>query len=511
MFNLVSHSKKTALSLSWILILGGILPLLMLYGLPQIGITQTLQVFNPNTFLKITVGIWFLFFCFIVAKHLQQKGSFSLTILIAIFWPYLSGFYHLVGHLYGVYPPVRPLMLVIAIPPTIYFLLRYWKSYAIHLPFIKYLVFFLVIAITYFIFFNAHTSYMGMAGSGSLTEGDISVSALYAYFWPLSASSVLAGTFFSLKPENRMQAFNRFNQILLWLSLAISMYSIVGYPFHWTSAMLDGFLRAKGIFFHPNSYSHHLGILMAYLTGMLFYYRTLGTNDVSKKLLYISYAVNLLAFILGFSKTAFFAFALAVCVLILTQLPNPRVRQVIFPILIFGALLTAAVLAGFSLITKQSFIAMLQSRVEDTSSLAFRQQLWGMLLPDIDWRSIWLGHGLSSANGALQHQMFYGHRQNAVIDVHNGYLELIYNMGLLGFTFVMACFSILFNSFKLMRGPITVFSLPLLGTAICVCVYYLIALGCDELLAFYSGSNLAFALITVSLCNVHILKLRGLV
>lgn len=509
MLNLTTYSKTPSLKLALIIITGGFLPFMMFYLLPQIGVTQTLQLLTPANFLKMTVGVWLMGFSFCALQHLQQKGTFILTVLIAILWPYLSGVYHLLGHLYGIYPPVRPLMLLIALPFSIYFLARYWKSYAIHLPFIKYLVLFLLIALSYFIFFNAHTSYMGMAGSGSLTDGDISVSAVYAYCWPVIGSSVVAGTFFSLKPEFRSEAFHRFNKILLYVSLAISIYTIIGYPIHWTSAMLDGFLRAKGIFFHPNSYAHHLGILMVYLTGLLFYYGTLEETKVSKKLLYATYGINLLAFILGFSKTALLAFAAGVIVLTLTQLPNPKIRRTIFPILAFGLLLIVASLAGFSILTKQSFLTMLQSRVEDTSSLAFRQQLWDMLLPDIDWNSLWLGHGLSSANGALQHQMFYGHRQNAVIDVHNGYIELIYNMGILGLTYILACASMIFHCLKLLKGPITAFSMPLLGSAIGLGVYYLLALGCDELLAFYPGSGLFFALATVALCNVHILKLRG--
>jgi O-antigen ligase len=344
---------------------------------------------------------------------------------------------------------------------------------------------------------------MRMAGSSSITEGDLSISALYAYIWPVISITVAGIAFQAISRKKRLDLFDRFNWILCWVANLTSLYTIIGYPTQWSSQVVDGYLRARGVFYHPNAHSHYMGLLMVYLSGLLMYYYFAPKHRIPPWFLYSTYTLNLLAFILGFSKTAFISFLAGVIILLLMQIRNPVLLKKITMLIVIGLCLLGLAIDGFSIVSGQDFVSMLQERVDDQSSLEFRQQLWQMALSNIGSDNILFGHGLSSINSLLQHQMLAGQRQNSIIDAHNGYLELLYNMGILGASFFLAFLSLIWSCIRYILRMVSPQVDVLCYTIIALCIYYLVALSHEELLSFYPGLILVFGLPTIILTLIQ--------
>jgi hypothetical protein len=134
-----------------------------------------------------------------------------------------------------------------------------------------------------------------------------------------------------------------------------SLITIAGFPFQLTSMMLDGFLRAIGIFSHPNPFAHHMGILMVYLLGLYCYYQGDRKHRMPTALLWSGLAINLIAFLLGLSKTAISGFALCALILFLLNLAVPAIRRSFIQIAIGLVTLFPLGLFIFELLTGKNF------------------------------------------------------------------------------------------------------------------------------------------------------------
>ncbi len=474
-------------------------PILAYMVLPAMGITTPAHLLSlPHLALGMGLIIaGFGYFCFFqyVTRHPVVLVYFYLLV-----WPVLNWVELTLSQNFGLNLHLRPILLLMIAAPLIRQMLVNRRFFGRIIPHFKYYAIFWVILVSYFFLFNQHAHDPQLGGQGILSEGAVDIIQIFAYTYCLLGIIAAASTSFT--HENANDIFDQLNRWLLVITGIEALITIIGYPFGVLSIRLDGFQRAFGIFSHPNPYAHHMGILLIYMIGLFCYYQNENKSRLPNWLLIGSIAVNLLAFLLGLSKTAIAVFSLSTLVLCLITMPASWMKQTALRFLGLAIVIIPLGLWAFEHITSQSFFDLISARLEDQTSMNWRLEIWNDLVAGIQGIPAIIGHGFTSAN-ELVYQLTYNNQHNAkpLMMVHNAYIALVYDMGVFGLTFFAAAIALLVKAGQMLLHPLKQGSRALTGAIIALTLYFLLVCGFDEMSYMFDAPQLFWVLVTLLYCH----------
>jgi O-antigen ligase len=495
-----------------ILFLVGILiPIGAYILLPLLGIHTFSQNLGFKKLLLLFGGIiglvGYLYYLQLVMPRPQLLVGFTI-----IAWPPVAYLNQILLDQIGINIHFRPLLFLAVSAPSLWVSLKNGGLLLRTIPWLKYYLIFFLWLLLYALFYNANaTDHRGGGDESTFSEGSMSIMQLSAYFYCLLSITLPAVTI--LKARNYKAIFDMLNKGLLVVSSLEALLTIAGYPFGMFNMLLDGFTRAIGLFTHPNPFAHHMGILMVYLMGLFCYYQGERKARMSGALLFSGIALNFVAFLLGLSKTALGVFALCMLLLFLMNLAVPAVRKGFFQILIALAILLPIGLFGFQALSGHNFLDLLESRIDQTQSLNWRTEIWLNLLADVDATSALLGHGFTAANAAV-FRMSFNDLKNAhpLMMVHNAYINLIYDLGIMGYLMFVAALSTLFQAARQWVAAAGTIWRTEHSIIIALTVYFLCVCGFDEMSYMFDAPILFWTLVSLVYCmqwrDVQAAKLR---
>jgi hypothetical protein len=478
--------------------LGLILPVLIYMLLPMLGFHGLSDALGYKRLIMLAgAGIGVVFYWqywrFVIPRPQLLAG------FVLLAWPpvaFLNGWLLELG----INIHLTPLLLLVLMLPMLWVSVKNYTLIFSSLPWLKYYLAFFGWLTLYFVFFNANATDPHLSGGeNALSEGSVSVIQIISYLYCLLSITVTAVAV--LKARNFQGLFDFLNQALLWVCGLEALFTIIGFPFHLTSLMLDGFDRAIGIFSHPNPFAHHMGIIMIYLLGLYCYYQGERKHRLSGWLLWVSIGLNFTAFLLGLSKTSIAAFAVCALTLFLMNLAVPAVRRGFIKILIGLVVLLPVGLLFFQILSGKDFFAILESRMNETESFDWRTMVWEDLMTDIHLGTLWLGNGFTAANQKV-FSFTFNDAKNAkpLMMVHNAYIALLYDLGLMGYLMFVAALSLALQS---LRGWLTAIR-PALRTEhsiiIALTLYFLFVCGFDEMSYMFDAPQLYWLLVSMLSC-----------
>lgn len=492
-----STTTATDYSNRWLLlgIVATLMPVIGYILLPSLGIHSFVQLFElKRLYLLVGAlfggGIYIHYFRFVLARPQLLVG------FIAIAWPvvdYVSG---QLMHL-GINLHLRPLILLGIAIPGIIVSLQHAKALWQQFPWMKYYLFFFAWLMFYTIFFNvnARDPYFD-GGEGSFAEGSVSVIQVTAYLYCLLCITISGVTI--LKSRKPQALFDVFNKAFVIISMIEALVTIMGFPFGLFSMVIDGFNRAVGIFGHPNPYAHHMAIVMIYMLGLFCYYQGEREKRFPSWLLFTSLGVNLIAFLLGLSKTALGVFALCALLILVLNLGVPAIRKGFLKMTLAGIVLVPVGLLGYQAFTGNSFLAVLESRIEQTESMSWRALIWQELLANINLATVWFGHGFTAANETV-YQASYSDSTNSkpLMMVHNAYIALIYDLGILGYSMFAASITLCWQSITGWLNANKPEFKTEYSIILALSLYFLIVCGFDEMSYMFDAPMLYWLLCSV--------------
>jgi O-antigen ligase len=131
----------------------------------------------------------------------------------------------------------------------------------------------------------------------------------------------------------------------------------------------------------------------------------------------------------------------------------------------------------------------------------WRAMVWQDLMADIDLGTIWLGHGFTSANQTVFNLTFNDAKNaNPLMMVHNAYIALLYDLGMLGYLMFVAPLRLMAQSIRGWMNAVK----PALRTEhtiiISLSVYFLFACGFDEMSYMFDAPQLYWTLVSMLFC-----------
>lgn len=483
-------TAKPYRSLTILAILACLFPIVACVALPALGIGAFRQLFEFKRLLLLfgamIGGVFYIrYFQFI------QGRPQLLVAFIALAWPiveYVSGLLLQVG----VNLHLRPLLLLAIALPSVCICIRHRELLTKNAPWMKYYLFFLIWIVFYYLFFHARAA---ESVEGALGEGSSSMVQVVSYLYCFLAMGV--SSIATLRTRQPHALFDVFNKALILITALVALVTILGFPFGLFSMPIDGFMRAVGIFSHPNPYAHHMGILMVYLLGLFCYYQGDRAGRMPAWLLMTGLGLNGVAFLLGLSKTGLGVYALCALSLLFLNLGVPAVRRGFIKIALAGVVLIPLGLMGYQVLTGESFFTVLESRLEQTQSMSWRAVIWQELLANINLSSVWFGHGLSSAN-ELVYRISYHDADNAhpLIMIHNAYIALLYDLGISGYAMFACtlsfCWQAVKNGLSSLRTEYTII--------LVLSLYFLVVCGFDEMSYMFDAPMLYWTFCSILYC-----------
>ena len=343
---------------------------------------------------------------------------------------------------------------------------------------------------------NASDPRLGGGEDAIFSDGSVSFVQWTAYTYCLLAMALAGVTIF--KAKNYQRLFDQLNIALLWVSSLEALITIAGYPIGWFTIFLDGFTRSIGIFTHPNPFAHHMGVLMIYLLGLFCYYQGYSKARVPGWLLFAGLLVNFCAFLLGLSKTALGVFVLCAAVVFLMNLAVPAVRRSFGKIVLTLIVLVPLGIVGFQALSGQSFLGLLESRIDQTQSLTWRVIVWQDLIADINSTTLWLGHGFTAANETVFRLTFNDAKDaQPLMMVHNAYIALLYDFGLTGYLMFAAALTFLGQGLYYWFNATHPGQRSLHATIVALVIYFMVVCGFDEMSYMFDAPMLFWALVTL--------------
>jgi hypothetical protein len=369
----------------------------------------------------------------------------------------------------------REISILVLILPGLYYLFRYFKDIQHVLPHALWYFAFVGLLTLYYFVYNPSSHNFYLANSG-LTNG---YSPMIVY-WVLGCGWLVGAVGLMLQ-SNPMACFATTNRLILIAALIMYSLTVLGYPLHLFNVEVDGFLRSRGFFTHPNMFCHRSGILFIYLVGISCFYGSLKNPRLPLPLLLSTCGLVFLGLLLGFSKTSFVATGIACSLFYVLSWQTPLLKQHRWKILMLGPITLLMVLLGFKLISGQWFWEILADRIQDTNSLSWRTQTWNSLLGDLNGLPLLIGHGYTGAQDFI-FRMSYNTVKNAnpLVWSHNAYLFLAYDFGCMGLLYIMALLSLTWRAIALFCQAQSPTVKGLCATVLAMEVYYLMSMGFDE-------------------------------
>lgn len=505
-----NESKNLSVLLILTALVVGLLSSVSAYvALPMAGI----EVFQNQLGLKKLLALALL--PVLIAGYLLywqkvQKSPIILSAFMAIFWMPVSFFNEqLLG--IGINLHLRALLMVAIVLPALWVVLKHVVSLLKDIPYFKWMTLFMVVLSGYFVFNNASQIGEGF-GVSNQSAASIGLIQFESYLYSFLAIGVTAIAFLKWKninAEKAISTFDAFNKCYLIVSMVIAVVTIAGYPFGATSMILDGFRRAFGLFTHPNPYAHSMGVQVLYILGISLYYNLRNQHNRFDKMpmlfMWTALGLNSVAFLLALSKTAIAFVALSSIIFIALNASSKEFKKTFSKLCSLAVVLIPLSLMAYSLITGQSFTEVLQSRFEETTSMDWRSQVWEYILDNFSLEQMLLGNGFTASN-MLIYQMTYHNVLNSkpLIMVHNGYLSLLYDLGVWGLSLFVAVLSCGISAVKKIKSSCPE-SKVLLSTACVTGVYFLCVSGFDEMTYMFNAPLLfwVFATACFSLALIH--------
>jgi O-antigen ligase len=477
--------------------LTGLLPVvaallaLFVYGLlPLLGIEQLAQALSMEKLLKLVLlGVGAVGYGLYVRWIL--KHPYMLLTFVLLGWPLLEYASQILMEM-GLNLRMRPLMLATVGLPSLIFMVQYGRAMMATLPFVGVFTGFLTLVTLYFVFFNANAADPKLGADFVWSEGSISFGQLISYLF--IGCGIVTGSIGLLHHREPARLFDRLNMGLMGISSVLAIITILGYPFGLFCQNVDGFVRANGIYTHPNPYAHHMGLLMLYLLGMFCYYQ--GRNRLPQWLLLLALGTNGLAFLLGLSKTAIAGVGLFGLLLMGLNLSSERLRKQFVRLAVVVVLMIPVGLVGFQAATGKTLLDVMEARMEENTSMVWREEAWGRLMAQMDAPTLMVGHGFTAANVTL-FGLSYNTEKNAtpLILVHNGYISLLYDFGLPGMLLFVAVGMLIWQAIGLFPG-----SKPLMATVMALSGYFLFASGFDEMIYMFDAPLFFWTTATMLVC-----------
>lgn len=474
-----------------------LLPIFGYLVLPQMGIGVFQNVFQLKQLLLLFGGlvgavVYWQYFCYVQARP-QLLVAF-----IALAWPIVAYCNSLLLGV-GINVHLTPLLVMLIAVPCFWQIVQNGLLVFQQLPWVKYYFLFVAWLIFYAIFYNVNMVDPRLGGGGS-GEGSVAFVQVMSYMYCLLGMMISGITV--LKARQPQVLFDFFNKALILVVSLESLVTILGFPFGLFNIQLDGFTRAVGIFGHPNPYAHHMGVLMVYLLGLFCYYQGERSNRMPGWLLFVGLGVNGVAFLLGLSKTALGVFSLCAMLMLLLNLQVPAVRRGFGKIAIAALILGPIGLIGYQMLSGESLFSVLESRIEQTQSMSWRTQVWQELLANINMTSVWFGHGLSSANEVVYRATSISDDKSAqpLMMVHNAYIGLVYDLGLLGYLMFMSALSLSWNALKgWMEAAQSIWRTEL-SIILALVLYFLLVCGFDEMAYMFDAPMLVWVFCSILFC-----------
>jgi O-antigen ligase len=477
----------------WLVWLVGLLLVLSplgIYGiLPALGISAVANFLSVQK-LMLLVGLLIGGSVYLYYYRYIIRRPQLLLLFITIFWPLVEFSSQLLLGV-GINLHARPFVLMGVTFPSLMLVVQYRRALFFQLPWFRYYALFLGWLVLYMVFYNANAVDPRLAGGTSsafsASSGMVQLNAYLNCFLAMAVAFICMNQLTAYK-----RVFDWLNQFVLWVSALQAIAVITGYPFGVLSMTLDGFMRSYGFLAQPNPYAHHMGILMIYLLGLICYYQDEQRNKrINQLLLFVSFGLNFVAFLLGLSKTAFVALGLSSALLLFLNMGIPSIRKHLPKIMIGLGVTLIIGLFGFEGITGKSFFTIIESRIEQTESMDWRTLIWESLLDDINLVTMWLGHGFTAAN-LVVFQTTYSDAKNAtpLMMVHNAYIALLYDLGIMGYSMFVALGVMLMSSLKRLWNTVISRHKTPYSVVIALVVYYSIVCGFDEMAYMLDAAQL---------------------
>jgi O-antigen ligase len=382
------------------------------YWLLGIGIfLACLFIFFSNKFLGLygfALSVGLVFFT-LLTPLLYGKYAFFLFLWLVVL-PFSSLLP--IPNISGIVSPVAYLLTGISFP---YVLLMFFQDIEIvvkHIPFVKYLIIFLVV--TLFGLFSVNASF---------------ISVMQQFRVHILEVFLVALTFFYIRKHDSNKILNWINIVALGNALISIFQKLTGHGI----AIIEGIPRVQGFMGHPNSCGFFVNIYLP--IGL---YLFLKENNKKKKLFYgISILLNILTLVLTLSKTSLLIFGLLLLILFSLLQSRDKIKVVIL------SLLMTVLFIFVEIFFKLGILNSVMNRFSDQGSLIWRFNTWKLLIDNMTWKSYLIGNGPDS--------VFYyliSVRPNEASTSHNGYLQLLYEYGILGLSYIYAIISVFIKTTK---------------------------------------------------------------
>lgn len=469
---------------SWLLVVlplvfGVVVPVLMYAVAPAMGITAFQNLFSIKkllALLALLVGgvVYWWAFSFVIRRPRW------LVYFYIIGWPLLEYLNNVLLFYMSINLHLRPILLLSVGAPGGWLLLTHARQLLKGVPYLKYYLVFFAWLLLYFFFNNQQSIDPRLGATNVMAEGSVSVIQTTSYFYCLLGIAVAAVT--THKEENPARFFDGFNKALLVVSSLIALVSILCFPFGWLTLEVDGFLREMSIFTHPNPFAHHMGVVLLYQLGLFCFYQGDQQRRMPGWLLVAAIGLNLVVFLMALSKTAIFVFSMCTLLLFFMNLSTPGVRKSFVKALILMAILVPVGIYAYQIFADRSFLELFEARINQQQSLNWRVEVWTYILSKLDMMTVLLGNGLTSANG-LVFQVSYNAITNPkpIMMVHNGYVALLYDLGLMGYLIFAAALSLMSHTLLFLFRATQTMVKPMLSTVVVLTVYFFAVCGFDEM------------------------------
>jgi hypothetical protein len=496
------------------LFFGLVLPLGLLFAISVLHISKLSLFFSPQLLILLPILSFAVVIFFIYLAYVTALKPFAFFIYFSIFRQLALFGDTQLKNLISINLHFRLIETPLLVLPLIYTAYKYgFKKYSVQLMqglfFIKYHLLFFVYFLYYYLFNNLHTTLASKGNVDSISNGDLSTNALSSHFLALLGILFTFNVF--LNEPDKDALFDRVNKIIFLISSLFSGLAILAFPLGLMRMNLDGFVRSVGFFDHPASYSSYLGFLCLYQIGVIFYYlNPQHEKRLPINFLFITLLINLFAMLIGLAKTTIVAVLIGSIFMLIMNIKLPVVRKNILKVSILSFTFGLLALIGFQAATSTNIVDTLQARFENNATLEHREKRWDLLKADMDWSNISFGHGLTAGNNLVYYHWFNENDGAPGIKVHNGYLELLYDMGIIGYLFLMPHFLMVWEACKrfFMKVYAPFYSLNVM--LIAIVSFYLIQLYFGEMMTQSIGNALFWVLsCVVCLYQAYYVKQLG--
>jgi O-antigen ligase len=453
-------------------IAGFLIPLLSYVVFPNTGLGIVERLMDQDRLIKLAMAVGLGVYYLMFLRFAINRPS---VLIILNIYGITVAMYFLLS--LGITLRLRPVMFAVLNFPALFYVLRHWRALFFHLPHLAFFASYIAMVTLYYFFFNPFHN------NALLVDSQTDYIFLWNYL-DYFCATIIAGVTI-MRPSDPRPVFDRLNNFIIVYSLFLGLVWIIGFYAGQYKMVLDGFVRATGFFPHPNMYAHYLGFLMVYLFGVYFHNRLSNRKDWIQRLLMPTIGVNTIAMAIGLSQTAMYAAAGAIMVFLgLNFIGYPANRKHTWFVIRLMIIAIPVFLVGFQIIRGKSLFELIAARVENKSSIDWRTQVWDLIAYNIKGNALIWGHGFLSAHDYLFRLTYSPDSPNPVIATHNGFLQLLYEFGLMSVTYVLTLGSLTLGTFVRMSKRVAnnPYSWNAFAAAIALAVYSILGTGFDELL-----------------------------